>query len=198
MKASTLFGTDRGLHEKLSDYPFRRLSNSQEAIPSIDMFSQSLHIKELAGDSYEITSSQTDAYCMHTLDSIFKEIDEILEIGISSVFIQMVAPNDMHDYDERLEHFGMIIRTIKERYANDLFVVADSQGLCMNNDLTWGIIAKDNKGIDPEVTLDYLAETCRLFSATSLDAFVTIGRINHEAEIQKKHNWAKDISRKRQ
>ena len=166
----------------LARKPFRRLSDQAEnAIPA-EILCQSIHIGDLKGDRTEMLWAGDAVYYLHSADSASAEIEEGFALGLGSVFAQLMPPRGVVDATARIEHFAAVVATLKRRFGSRLFLIVDPQGLCMQPDLRWGMVADDGQ-IDPELTLCTLYAAAYELAKAGIDAFVTIGRMNCEVEV---------------
>ncbi len=162
--------------------PFRRLSNEPEVQVSCDRLCQSLHINRFTGPARAILGGDKSHYYMHSVQSVQQEIEALLKLGISSVYLQLQPSEPGLPYRAIIDHFAATVHAIRHSYGTKLFMVVDPQGICMGEDLRWG--ARTASGtIDPEQTLDLLAEGAHCLAQSGIDAMVTIGRANFEAAV---------------
>lgn len=168
----------RGLRKE----PFRRLSHDLELpVVPIGLLCQSLHIDRFDGEARVLLHGARTAYYRHSLESSYREIDELLDLGVRSVYLQLY-PAHYDGPGQAIAHYASITARLRDRYGPDLTLVVDTAGLCMGTDLRWGV--RDAGGdIDAEATLDVLATVAGEVAEAGADALVTVGRINFEALV---------------
>ncbi len=166
----------------LAKEPFRRLSHELElpAVP-VGLLCQSVHIDRPAGEARVLLGGARSAYYQHSTGSAGAEIDELLELGVRSVYLQLY-PDEYRGPQQATAHHAVVTAALRQRYGSDLTLVVDTAGLCMGTDLRWGI--RDGRGeIDAESTLDVLATAAAEIAQAGADVLVTVGRVNFEALV---------------
>jgi porphobilinogen synthase len=166
----------------LKHEPFRRLSHTPELseVP-LDVLCQSMHIARPHGDARRLLGGARTGYYQHSLASSYAEIDELIDLGIRSLYLQLYP--DPYDGPERaIAHHTAVTAELRRRYGSGLTLAVDTAGLCMGTDLRWGV--RDVRGeIDAESTLDVLATAAAEVAQAGADAVVTVGRVNFEAQV---------------
>lgn len=170
------------LRATIDTQPFRRLSNEPEIRVSCDRLCQSLHLNRFTGPARAILGGDKSHYYMHSIQSAEQEIEALLKLGISSVYLQLQPSEPGMPYRAIIDHFAAMVHAIRHSYGAQLFMVVDPQGICMGEDLRWGARTA-NGTIDAELTLDLLAEGAHCLAQSGIDAMVTIGRANFEAAV---------------
>lgn len=165
--------------------PFRRLSHDPEVTVPNGMLCQSMHVGGFLGDRRPILGGKKSQYYLHSLPTAKAEIDTLLGLGVRSVYLQLQTERADKPYYAIIDEFARVVRDLRETFGRDLTIAVDPQGICMGKDLRWG--ARDSEGrIDPELTLDILAEAAFRMAQAGMDAFTVIGRANYEAAVARR------------
>ena len=165
--------------------PFRRLSHDPEVTVPNGMLCQSMHVGGFVGDRRPILGGKKSQYYLHSLPTAKAEIDTLLDLGVRSVYLQLQTERADKPYYAIIDEFARVVRDLRETFGRDLTIAVDPQGICMGKDLRWG--ARDSEGrIDPELTLDILAEAAFRMAQAGMDAFTVIGRANYEAAVARR------------
>lgn len=172
------------LMAKLNIFPFRRLIDNCEHEVDKKLLCQSLHVSEKKGKLKLMLGNSRLPYYLHSLESCIVAIYELLNRGVNKVFLQILPPKGINDYNERIGVFAEYVEKLKSEFGSDLFLISDPQGLCMRRDLRWGIGDNENNGaIDVIKTADYYAQLVSALVYSKLDVLATLGRLNFEVEI---------------
>ncbi|WP_169409444.1 hypothetical protein [Dyadobacter beijingensis] len=166
----------------LENLPFRRLTNDYEKEVPLDLLCQSLHVSNRAGTNARLLMGKgQSSYYLHTNETIMAEIEAVLKIGIEKVFLQIIASDENLSTAEKIDDCRKVIEKVRGTFGNDLVIMTDPQGVCFREDLRWGV-STNEKEIDAERTLDVLIHTASSFADAGINAFITIGRVNHEVK----------------
>jgi delta-aminolevulinic acid dehydratase/porphobilinogen synthase/aryl carrier-like protein len=165
----------------LAHEPFRRLTHSAETEVPTGLLCQSLFVERLSGARRTLLAGRRTAHYAHSAESMSAEVDELVELGIRSVYLQLY-PAQWRGPEHAVDHFCAVLDRLRDRYGRDLRLIVDTAGLCMGVDLRWGLRGATGR-VDPEATLDMLATAVTDIARTGADAVVTVGRVNFEAQV---------------
>lgn len=175
------------LRAQLAKSPFRRLSNTPENTIDDRWLCQAIHVDRLSGSPRLLISDadRQDGYYAHSVETAKQMRDELLEYGIRRLFIGPLAmPGGNDGYAERVHRFAELVAGLREAFGPDFEMMVDPAGLCMRQDLRWGV-RDSGGGIDVEETLAMVSKAAVEFSEAGADAMVAIGRVNCEVSVIK-------------
>lgn len=162
----------------LAETPYRRLSARCEVEVPSRLLCQSIHVDRLSGEPRPMLPG----YACHSVESAKEEIAALHEIGIQRVFVQLLPLSPSANPDETMDSHAAILRDLRETFPSGLEIIVDPQGVCMRENLTWGI-PNGSGDVDAEKTLGLLYDVATRFAQAGIDVFCTIGRVNYEAKL---------------
>lgn len=161
--------------------PFRRPTNEPEISVPIGKLCQSVHIDRLSGTARPALSGKSTTHYYHSVESVEAEIDTLLGLGITSLYLQLY-PAEPATPEQATDHHSAVVDALRTRYGSELRLVVDTAGPCMGDDLRWGVRGSDGT-IDPEASLDTLADTTVKVAEAGADVVATVGRMNFDAAV---------------
>jgi len=162
--------------------PSRRLSNDPEIVIDHKKLCQTIHMSATESKGRLLLGGTNSGYYLNTLDGTKAEIAELLDLGINSVYLQYQAGSPSESPQLRLDYFCHLLNSVREEFEDSIKIIADPQGICMGNDLRWGVRGTDGI-VDPEATLRLLEIVGSNFAEAGIDCMMTIGRVNYESEV---------------
>lgn len=184
------------IRSKLNLEPFRRLSHRAETVIEPGKLCQAFHINRMEGDPKLILGDAEGGYYMHSVESVKPYVQRMLGQEIKRVYLGTDAViGENGSYLNKLDHFANILMSLRRIVGDEVEIMVDPAGLCLRNDLRWGVTAEDG-GINAEATLALLGQAAVTFEACGANALLTIGRANCEVEVVKKALEARERSLK--
>lgn len=171
------------LQDVLDARPYRRLSTVKQRDTDIDIsdLAQMVHVS-LGADKKDTFGGKMTQYTPLQLDSAVKHINVLAADGIRKIYLQYLPSEGILSVDRKIEEFAEILEKIKQECPLSS-VIIDPIGICIQNDLRWGIRRPGTNEIDSLETLDLLAKAISKLSQSGADGFLTLGRINYEVQI---------------
>jgi delta-aminolevulinic acid dehydratase/porphobilinogen synthase len=171
------------VRERIAAASFRRLSHTPEVRVDRSWLCQSLHVDRLDGDPRLLLGDESEGYCMHSVESAKRVLEQLAEVGVHRVYLNPGAgPQDPRTPKDRVDGFVQLVAAVRRAAGPGLELVVDPANLCMGSDLRWGV-RRDDGEIDVEATLALLGRAALEFSEAGADGLLTIGRINCEVEV---------------
>lgn len=168
------------LDEDLQRQPYRSDGGAREITLRPGDFVQMVNLKtETAGT----IDGHIDHYSPIAPATAVDYINGLASLGIRGIYTQFVPDNERLPAAKKLAEYAEAVAELRRGCPPQTEIIVDPIALCIGDNLRWGVLRDGSSNIDVKQTARLVWDAAGAFAQAGASAYLTLGRVNHEALI---------------